>query len=264
MRTSLRALVILSTIFAAAAHAQSAGTVTLTANRTSASGSFTPTLTWSTSPVASSCTASGGWSGTKFASGSETVATISASKSYTLTCYWNNGSAVVNWNAPTTNTDTTPLTDLAGFKILYGTSSSALNQSVTVNNPAARSATVDRLAGGTWYFAVRAVNSANVESPNSNLATKVIGTAKAAKTVSITISSGTTTKTLKTTGTVVYDVVIRNGARALGRQVGTIALDKTCQQHYQVGTSYFMVAKTDARITITPRSNAVVAQCALK
>ena len=60
---------------AGAAQAQTAGTVTLRANPTSATGSIVPVLTWSTNPVATSCTASGGWSGTKAASGTQTLAT---------------------------------------------------------------------------------------------------------------------------------------------------------------------------------------------
>jgi len=31
------------------------------------------------------------------------------------------GSALLSWNAPSTNEDGTPLTDLAGYKIYYGT-----------------------------------------------------------------------------------------------------------------------------------------------
>src|SRR6185436_12613893 len=122
------------------AKAQTAGTITFTANRTSATGSLTPVLTWSTSPVASSCLASGAWSGTKFASGSETLAAITSSKSYTLTCTWSSGTATVNWTAPTTNTDGSALTNLTGFKVVYGNSSTSLNQTQMVNNPAARSA----------------------------------------------------------------------------------------------------------------------------
>src|ERR1044072_5955990 len=81
------------------AQAQTAGTINFTANKTSATGSLTPVLTWSTSPVAPSCSASGAWSGTKFASGSETLAAITASKSYTLTCAWGNGTAKISWTA---------------------------------------------------------------------------------------------------------------------------------------------------------------------
>ena len=104
------------------AQAQTAGTITFTAKQASATGSLAPVLTWSTTPVASSCTAGGAWSGTKFASGTETLATITASKSYTLTCVWGNGSASLNWTAPTKNTDGTSLTDLAGYKVVFGSS----------------------------------------------------------------------------------------------------------------------------------------------
>src|SRR5213076_1330508 len=92
-----------------------AQTVSLSANKTSATGSLTPVLTWSTNPVASSCAASGGWSGTKAASGSQTLTAISASTNYTLTCTWATGSSTVSWVAPTTNTDGSSLTNLAGF-----------------------------------------------------------------------------------------------------------------------------------------------------
>src|SRR5262245_27157385 len=150
-------------LLASLAQAQTAGTVTLTANRTSAQGSLVPVLTWSTSPVASSCRASGGWSGNKFASGSETLPTITTSQTYTLTCSWNGGSTTINWTAPTTNTDGSRITNLAGYRVLFGTSRSALNQSQAVNSATATSATIGSLTAGTWYFAVRSVNSAGTE-----------------------------------------------------------------------------------------------------
>src|SRR6478735_2287624 len=139
LRHTLKALPLLA--LCAIAHAQTAGTVTFTANQTSATGSLVPVLTWSTSPVATSCTASGGWSGTKFASGSETLAKITANASYTLTCSWGNGSANVSWTIPTTNTDGSKLTDLKGFNVHYGTSQGALSQSQAVNSATATSAT---------------------------------------------------------------------------------------------------------------------------
>jgi serine protease len=168
--------------------AQTAGVVTLRANSTSASGSLTPVLTWSTNPVASSCRASGGWSGNKNASGTETLARINASTNYTLTCSWSSGSSTVSWVAPTQNTNGTPLTDLAGFRIYYGTSSASLTQTSTVNNVAARSSTISSLAPGTWYFKVRAFNSNQVESNDSNVASKAVAGATAAGNVSITIT----------------------------------------------------------------------------
>jgi hypothetical protein len=250
------------------AQAQTAGTINFTANQTSATGSLVPVLTWSTTPVASSCTASGAWSGTKFASGSETLASITTSKSYTLTCTWGNGTATINWTAPTTNTDGSALTDLARFKVLYGSSATALNMSQEVNSASARSATVAALASGTWHFAVRAVNNSGTESDNSNVTQKTITAASAAKTVNITITPVTTppptpTPTLKTTSTRVYDVLWQNGVRVQGQQVGTIAIGKRCDSTYKVGTNRYRVTRSDVTITVTPRSNSLVARCAI-
>jgi hypothetical protein len=79
----------------------------------------------------------------------------------------------MSWDAPTTNTDGTPLTDLASFKIIYGTAATALTQTGTA--PAsALTWQSPQLAVGNWFFAVRAVNQPGIESDNSNVAQKVI------------------------------------------------------------------------------------------
>lgn len=256
-------------LLASMAQAQTAGTITFSANKTSSSTAFAPVLTWSTSPVASSCTASGGWTGTKFASGSETLPSISSNKSYTLTCSWGNGTATVNWTKPTKNTDGTNLTDLTGFKVVYGNSASALNQTKTVTGASATSTSIGSLGAGTWYFAVRAVNGQNVESANSNVGSKTITAVTAAKTVNITVSGGGTTPPptpppssgLKTAATAVYDVVTTNGQRERGKAVGTIALGKPCDSSYKAGSVYYKVNKSDVKMTGTPRSTNVVAKC---
>jgi hypothetical protein len=254
---AFRALALL--LLGSLAHAQTAGNITFSANRTWDTGSLTPVLTWSTSPVATSCVASGAWSGNKFASGSETVATITASKSYTLTCTWGNGAASISWIKPTTNSDGSALTDLTGYKILFGTSSSALNQSMMVNNSSATSATVSALASGTWFFAVRSLNSKQVESVNSSVAQKTITGTSAAKAVAINI----TATTLKTTGTSVYDVLYDSAhVRYVNQVVGTVALGKPCKSYYKVGTSYYMLDSADVKLTVKPRSTALVARCA--
>jgi hypothetical protein len=265
MQKFFYALLALPLMLGTLAQAQTAGTITFTANKTSATGSLAPVLTWSTTPVASSCAASGAWSGTKFASGSETVATITSSKSYTLTCSWGGGSAKVTWVAPTTNTNGTTLTNLAGFKVLFGTSASSLNQSQLVNDPKATSSTVSALGAGTWYFAVRAVNSQQLESDNGPVGQKSITSASAAKTVDITITASTPppTTTLKTVSTHVYDVIMQSdGSRLLGQQVGTIALGKPCGETYKVGTDRYRVNRDYVTFTLTPRSRSVVARCA--
>ncbi len=251
------------------AQAQTAGTITFTANKTSSTSSFAPVLTWSTSPVATSCSAGGGWSGTKFASGSETVASISANTSYTLTCAWGNGSATIAWTAPTKNTDGTSLTDLASYKILFGNSSTSLTKSQAVSDPKATSATVAALASGTWYFTVRSVNSKGAESPNSGIAQKTISSATAAKSVAITVTQPTTPPPSNTTTLIVeqnpaYDVVTSNGTLVLGKNVGWIHTGSACDSSYKVGASYYKVNTADVHLSATPRSSAVVAYCVKK
>jgi hypothetical protein len=84
-----------------------------------------------------------------------------------------NGMATVTWTPPTENTDNTPLTDLAGFKIYYGTDQSQLTQSIVIDDPAASSWEVSNLSGNTtYYFAVTAFNSNGVESELSSIASK--------------------------------------------------------------------------------------------
>ena len=256
------ALLIVLSLAAGAVQAQAAGTVTLSANATSATGEMTPRLTWSTSPVATSCTASGGWSGTKAPSGAQTLSNINASTNYTLTCTWGSGSATVNWTAPTTNTDGTPLTNLAAFRVYYGTSSSSLTQVSEVNDISSSSTTISGLTPATWFFKVRAVNANQVESADSNVSSKAVATSSAAKTVAITITNPTVRKTIATT---VYDVVrsATTGKFVVGKAVGTVALGKSCRAYYLSGDYYGVLAGL-VKVTGTPRSTTLVAHCAIQ
>jgi hypothetical protein len=83
-------------------------------------------------------------------------------------------SADVSWTAPTTNINGSALTDLAGFRIYYGTSSGKLNQTIDVPNAAASDYVVQGLAQGTWYFAVAAYTNEGLESGLSSVASKTI------------------------------------------------------------------------------------------
>jgi hypothetical protein len=84
------------------------------------------------------------------------------------------GWATLNWVPPTQNVDGTPITDLAGYRIRYGKSADALTSTLDVRGPAVTTATIERLASGTWYFAVKAYTAASVESDLSNIAYKTI------------------------------------------------------------------------------------------
>ena len=72
------------------------------------------------------------------------------------------------------NTDGSPLTDLRGYEVVYGTGPSTLDRTVDVPSPGILSVVIDELDPGTWYFAVRAYNARGIESPLSNVAAKTI------------------------------------------------------------------------------------------
>jgi hypothetical protein len=85
-----------------------------------------------------------------------------------------NGSATLEWVTPTENTNGTPLTNLAGYRVYYGTSATALTQTVQIANPDLVTYDVSNLSPGTWYFSVRSYSSANVESNLSAVVSKAI------------------------------------------------------------------------------------------
>lgn len=84
------------------------------------------------------------------------------------------GSATLSWQPPTQNSDGSPLTDLAGYKVYWGTAPDSYSSSVLLSNPGLTTYVVEPLTAGTWYFVTTAVNSAGIESPRSNAATKTI------------------------------------------------------------------------------------------
>jgi len=81
-------------------------------------------------------------------------------------------SATLSWEAPTTNADETPLTDLAGYKVYYGTSSGDYTVSVDVGN--ITGAIISSLETGTWCFAVTAYDTSGNESDYSEETCKTI------------------------------------------------------------------------------------------
>jgi len=84
------------------------------------------------------------------------------------------GSAVLNLTAPTQNTNGSALTDLAGFRIYYGTSPSNLTQLTQLPGTTITSYTVNSLASGTWYFGATAYTTTGMESALSAIASKTI------------------------------------------------------------------------------------------
>ncbi len=77
-------------------------------------------------------------------------------------------SATVQWQAPTHNTDGTPITDLAGYRVGYGTSPGSYTTSLNVAGAMTTSAVVEGLGAGSYYFVVQAVTNAGDVSDFSN------------------------------------------------------------------------------------------------
>jgi hypothetical protein len=84
------------------------------------------------------------------------------------------GIATLSWEAPTTTTSGSALTDLAGYRIYYGSSASDLSQSIQLNTIGVQTYVIDNLGHGTWYFAIKAVTTVGVESALSDIVSKTI------------------------------------------------------------------------------------------
>ncbi|MCC6502897.1 MAG: fibronectin type III domain-containing protein [Deltaproteobacteria bacterium] len=78
-------------------------------------------------------------------------------------------SASLSWSSVTFNDDGTPLVDLAGFKVYYGTQSGNYTNSTDISDPSTTSTVVSGLTQDTtYYFAVTAYDTSGNESSFSN------------------------------------------------------------------------------------------------
>lgn len=85
------------------------------------------------------------------------------------------GVASLSWTAPTTNADGSPLLDLQGYVIYYGTQSGQYPNSVAVDNAGLNTFVVTNLAPGTYFFAVVAVDADGNQSDFSNEVQAAVG-----------------------------------------------------------------------------------------
>lgn len=79
------------------------------------------------------------------------------------------GSATIHWTAPTSRLDGSALSlsQIDGYKVYEGTSTSDLSRIATVNDSSSVDVTVNGLASGTHYFAVSATDTDGLEGPQS-------------------------------------------------------------------------------------------------
>jgi hypothetical protein len=169
------------------ARAQTAGTITFTAQTTTGVGSVTPALSWSTTPAATGCTASGDWTGAKPSSGALTLPAITKSATYNLSCAWGKSTVTASWSPPTQNTDGSSLTDLAGFKLYWAGTGGSFSQSVP--GAGVTTITVTPVPAGLYSFTVTALNANGVESDKTAPVAFTNTTASVSKSVGITVNA---------------------------------------------------------------------------
>jgi len=86
-----------------------------------------------------------------------------------------NGSTVISWQSPLSNTDGSELTNLSGYTIYYGLSPDDLNNSLSVSNIGLNVYVIENLRTSTsYYFAMTSRNSENIESSYSPITSKYI------------------------------------------------------------------------------------------
>ena len=85
------------------------------------------------------------------------------------------GSVTLTWLPPTQNADGSPLSDLSGYNIYVGTSSSSYDYlHVRLDNPGLTAYVVGGLEPGTYYFAATAFNASGTESGFSGEVVRVV------------------------------------------------------------------------------------------
>ena len=83
-------------------------------------------------------------------------------------------STTLSWTPPTQNEDGSPLMDLAGYKIYWGTTRGQYTHSATIDNPGISSYMVENLTPGIYEFSGTSFNQAGVESAYSDPVIKVL------------------------------------------------------------------------------------------
>ncbi len=85
-----------------------------------------------------------------------------------------NGSATLSWSPPTARTDGSQLSNLAGYKVYYGTSSGSYPNMIRIDNPGLTTYVVENLAPATYYFVMTAFDDVGSESAQTGVVSKKI------------------------------------------------------------------------------------------
>lgn len=84
--------------------------------------------------------------------------------------------ALLNWVAPMTrvNGESLSMGEIAGFEVVYGTNADVLDQSLAIGDASVDELLVDQLDAGTWYFAIRTLDTDGNRSQLSEVVNKQI------------------------------------------------------------------------------------------
>ncbi len=84
--------------------------------------------------------------------------------------------ALLSWTAPMTrvNGESLSMGEIAGFEVVYGVAPDALAQTLAVGDASVEELLVDQLDAGTWYFAIRTLDTDGNRSQLSEVVNKQI------------------------------------------------------------------------------------------
>jgi hypothetical protein len=153
-------------------------------------------------------------------------------------------SATLSWVAPTLRTDGSPLTNLAKYRIYYGTDASNPDKNIEVLVPKTSHAFTNLT--GVTYFYVTAIDSAGLESERAGPVSNVVKTGPAAP------------SQLKVTFPTAYTVVKRVDGFVM-LPVGTISVGTVCGT--QRVNDYYVVPRASVTWSGSVKPDVVVAQC---
>lgn len=142
------------------------------------------------------------------------------------------GEVPVTWKAPTQNCDGTPLTNLAGYRLRWGTGLVELPAS-------ALSHTIPNLPPGNWWVSIAAFNSTGQESEF--------------------VSATSAVTELKTIAPDVYTIVKRTDRFVL-LKVGTAPLGTSCLADQTIN-GHYAVPRSSVAWSALVRPDIVVALC---
>lgn len=212
----------------------------------SAVAPITTVLTWS-STGAVSCTAGGAgsvaaWSGAVPLSGTRTLSGIGVPMPLTLACTGPAGSdsVVLTWIPPTTNTDGTTLTDLGGYTVYRGDTTTLVPLPGDIA-PGLTTLTLPAQPTGTLFYAMdawanRGSPVTKVRSKLSNVVTKTVAPGPAqttTKSIQITIISPPASPVLTVTDVTAYEVYRNSSGVLVAHEVGEVPPNTLCAREGQ-------------------------------